>query len=1290
MSQRRVTSIHSCLCFMLIFAQCFGMLPVSGITNEDYGSLKFRWTSKRTLYSIIFTLSAVANITFHTMRIVRDGKIKFEDCVTLLFFLVTIITVVFFIDVARKWPDLMQKWEEVDMAMSCYQFPLGLHKKLKIIATIVIGGAIVEHSFFTAHMFQYSEKGNNLIENIDHYFHFRYDYVFEILDIFSSISWNFMDLFIILVSLCLSSRFTQVAKNIHFLIEKQEMDENIWRKLREDYTRLTILCTNVDDVISKIILISFGNNVFVILVQLSNSIKPSSCDNTLDKIYYIYSFAFLIFRITTVLLYAATVNTESKRPVYDLNSLSHHLHNVEIERFLYQTDYDTAALTGHKFFRVTKPLIISLAGAIVSYELVLIEKWPLLLKQWTKVDIAMSGYGFPNGLHKKLKIVTVVIISAATENKSFIETVNCYFRTRFDHVFAVVTYNIWYGIYIQILNIFSTVSWNFMDLFIMLISLCLSARFVQVVKSVRFLAEKKKADENAWRKLREDYTRLTVLCGIVDDNISNIILMSFGNNVFVTLVQLFNSLQRPPSHAVVDKIYYVYSFAFLVIRIIAVVVYAATVHSESKKPAYHLTALSQHVYNIEIERFLYQTKYDTTALTGHKLFKVTKSLILRLAGAIVSYELCFGMLPVSGITERNSSFLKFDWTSKPTIYSIVFALLAAVNTIFHIIRMIRDDIIDFGRCGNDNFSAIITLITLLFFLVTVFTVVIFIDVARKWPALMKKWTEVDMEMSRYGFPRGLHKKLVVVSVIIISAAIVEHALFVVHTFRSLSRYTNFKENIDSYFQVRFDHIFAVVTYNIWYGICAEILNIFSTISWNFMDLFIILVSLCLSARFAQVTRYISFLTKKKESDEKIWGKLREDYTRLTILCRTVDDYISNIILMSIGNNIFVIIVQLFNSLRRPPIHSVLEKAYHIYSFIFLVIRIIIVVLHAAAIHSEGKKLGYYLSTLSHQVYNIEVARFLYQVKYDTIALTGSKFFKVTKSLILSGISGPDFRSLHFTWKSFRVAYTLLTISGASFVSGMQLHKILTKGLDLLEADRLFFNLSGVVAGCLFLNFAKNWPKLMRDWSAVESSMLSYGWPSGLNKKLNTLMAAFMFTALVEHILVQSNKLRLSLECNNSTEEAFEYFLSHMSYSHIFSVMNYDIYKGLIAGAIVTYELVLIQFNKNLLNSFQEESPVFGFFPLHGITNPDHKSLKFTWLSLKTLYSLLNFLLVFLFFLSIVYQMVYMNITLLEIMDYALWKGLIIQIERFTDQIIKNIMVISGKNFFKITKGLILQ
>lgn len=94
----------------------------------------------------------------------------------------------------------------------------------------------------------------------------------------------------------------------------------------------------------------------------------------------------------------------------------------------------------------------------------------------------------------------------------------------------------------------------------MLLSWSLAARFKQVVLRLRSAVSSRVRitifyfcqtsgiwlqikDELVWISLREDYDRLNKLCKIVDDNISHLVLLSFANNLFFILVQLFYSLK---------------------------------------------------------------------------------------------------------------------------------------------------------------------------------------------------------------------------------------------------------------------------------------------------------------------------------------------------------------------------------------------------------------------------------------------------------------------------------------------------------------------------------------------------------------------------------------------------------------------------------------------------------------------------------------------------------------------------------------------------------------------------
>lgn len=93
----------------------------------------------------------------------------------------------------------------------------------------------------------------------------------------------------------------------------------------------------------------------------------------IEKIYFGFSFGFLLARTTLVSLCAASIHDESLLPAPILYSVSGSSFCAEVMRFLSQVTTDSICLTGMKFFSVTRSLVLTVAGTIVTYELVLVQ-----------------------------------------------------------------------------------------------------------------------------------------------------------------------------------------------------------------------------------------------------------------------------------------------------------------------------------------------------------------------------------------------------------------------------------------------------------------------------------------------------------------------------------------------------------------------------------------------------------------------------------------------------------------------------------------------------------------------------------------------------------------------------------------------------------------------------------------------------------------------------------------------------------------------------------------------------
>jgi gustatory receptor len=77
------------------------------------------------------------------------------------------------------------------------------------------------------------------------------------------------------------------------------------------------------------------------------------------------SLIYLIGRTLAVSLYSAEINDASKKPLDVFRTVSREDWGVEVRRFNEEVANDHIALSGNKFFFLTRKLVLSVAGTIV-------------------------------------------------------------------------------------------------------------------------------------------------------------------------------------------------------------------------------------------------------------------------------------------------------------------------------------------------------------------------------------------------------------------------------------------------------------------------------------------------------------------------------------------------------------------------------------------------------------------------------------------------------------------------------------------------------------------------------------------------------------------------------------------------------------------------------------------------------------------------------------------------------------------------------------------------------------
>ncbi|XP_050352701.1 gustatory receptor for sugar taste 64f-like [Nymphalis io] len=383
----------------LIIGQIFSLLPVEGVYSTSPINVRFvRWSWKCTYF--VLSLIGQFFITFMCLYKVLHTTASLNGTTPLIFYGTTGLTLIIFLRVAMCWPDLIRHIAHVEDLDPYYD--RNLTYKCNATCGFVLFLALVEHvlsllSAYTGAMVCQSEDMTHE-RFVKHFYPWVFNYLpysfglgilTQFLHFQSTFIWNFSDLFVICISYYLTSRLNYVNKQL-LNAQGKYLPELFWRTVREEYCRAAQLIRRVDDVINGVIFISFANNLFFICLQLFNSLEDGIKGNgecssrgkgktsTIlggyeAASYFFFSLVYLIARSVTVCLIASQVNSASNVPASVLYEVPSPVYCVEVQRFLDQVNGDNIALSGLQFFSVTRGLLLTVAGTIVTYELVMFQ-----------------------------------------------------------------------------------------------------------------------------------------------------------------------------------------------------------------------------------------------------------------------------------------------------------------------------------------------------------------------------------------------------------------------------------------------------------------------------------------------------------------------------------------------------------------------------------------------------------------------------------------------------------------------------------------------------------------------------------------------------------------------------------------------------------------------------------------------------------------------------------------------------------------------------------------------------
>lgn len=140
----RNPSFHNSVGPALMFGQFFGAIPVCGVLAKDEESVKFKWLSVRTIYSMLFLLCGTIESSLGTRRFLRLGfNVHFAE--GLMFFITAMIRAFMFFQLAREWSTIIKYWRKCEEPFLSEPYTVkgwSLRKKIRVVFFFLVSLSI--------------------------------------------------------------------------------------------------------------------------------------------------------------------------------------------------------------------------------------------------------------------------------------------------------------------------------------------------------------------------------------------------------------------------------------------------------------------------------------------------------------------------------------------------------------------------------------------------------------------------------------------------------------------------------------------------------------------------------------------------------------------------------------------------------------------------------------------------------------------------------------------------------------------------------------------------------------------------------------------------------------------------------------------------------------------------------------------------------------------------------------------------------------------------------------------
>lgn len=198
----------------------------------------------------------------------------------------------------------------------------------------------------------------------------------------------------------------------------------------------------------------------------------------------------------------------------------------------------------------------------------------------------------------------------------------------------------------------------------------------------------------------------------------------------------------------------------------------------------------------------------------------------------------------------------------------------------------------------------------------------FLYLAIKWKDIMRFWYMKEKPLlsgpyTMRGFSLSL--KVYLIGFVFFIFYLSEHLLFIgmeLHINRKQMTTCNVTNLsfLNNYLRRQRPHVVDILTYRWWIFPFLQFTITLMAFGWNFVDYFIIILSLALSTRFSALNTRLE-TTPPYQMKHKFWNDIRIHYMNLVELVYYVDKKISFLMLVCISHNLFLICTKISESIK---------------------------------------------------------------------------------------------------------------------------------------------------------------------------------------------------------------------------------------------------------------------------------------------------------------------------------------------------------------------------------------